>query len=50
VELRKLNARLNREIAKHEKVQKTLEGAETSLAQSTKLAALGEMSAAVSHE
>ncbi len=50
VELRKLNARLNREIAKREKVQKTLEVAETSLAQSSKLAALGEMSAAVSHE
>ncbi len=49
-ELRKLNARLNREIAEREKVQKTLEVAETSLAQSSKLAALGEMSAAVSHE
>jgi two-component system C4-dicarboxylate transport sensor histidine kinase DctB len=49
-ELRKLNARLNTEIAKREKVQKTLEVAETSLEQSSKLAALGEMSAAVSHE
>lgn len=49
-ELRKLNARLNREIAQREKVQKTLEVAESSLAQSSKLAALGEMSAAVSHE
>lgn len=49
-ELRVLNARLNREIAEREKVQKTLEVAETSLAQSSKLAALGEMSAAVSHE
>ncbi len=49
-ELRKLNARLNREIAEREKVQRTLQVAETSLAQSSKLAALGEMSAAVSHE
>lgn len=49
-ELRKLNLRLNREIAQREKVQKTLEVAESSLAQSSKLAALGEMSAAVSHE
>jgi two-component system, NtrC family, C4-dicarboxylate transport sensor histidine kinase DctB len=49
-ELRLLNARLNREIAEREKVQKTLEVAESSLAQSSKLAALGEMSAAVSHE
>ncbi|MDZ7905925.1 MAG: ATP-binding protein [Cypionkella sp.] len=49
-ELRLLNTRLNREIAQREKVQKTLEVAETSLAQSSKLAALGEMSAAVSHE
>ena len=42
-ELRLLNARLQREIAERERVQKTL-------AQSSKLAALGEMSAAVSHE
>jgi two-component system C4-dicarboxylate transport sensor histidine kinase DctB len=49
-ELRLLNARLNREIAEREKVQKTLQEAESSLAQSSKLAALGEMSAAVSHE
>ena len=49
-ELRKLNLRLNREIAQREKVQRTLEVAESSLAQSSKLAALGEMSAAVSHE
>lgn len=49
-ELRLLNARLSREIAEREKVQKTLEVAELSLAQSSKLAALGEMSAAVSHE
>ena len=49
-ELRLLNARLNREIAERERVQKTLEVAELTLAQSSKLAALGEMSAAVSHE
>ena len=49
-ELRPLNARLQREIAEREKVQKDLEVAEQTLAQSSKLAALGEMSAAVSHE
>ena len=49
-ELRSLNARLQREIAEREKVQKDLEVAELTLAQSSKLAALGEMSAAVSHE
>ena len=49
-ELRLLNTRLSREIAEREKVQKTLEVAELTLAQSSKLAALGEMSAAVSHE
>ncbi|SMX50851.1 sensor histidine kinase [Maliponia aquimaris] len=50
VELRALNARLQREIAERERVQKNLAVAEQSLAQSSKLAALGEMSAAVSHE
>ena len=49
-ELRLLNQRLQREIAEREKVEKTLEVAEQTLAQSSKLAALGEMSAAVSHE
>ncbi|WP_102224522.1 sensor histidine kinase [Acidimangrovimonas sediminis] len=49
-ELRLLNARLQREIAEREKVQKDLAVAEQTLAQSSKLAALGEMSAAVSHE
>jgi two-component system C4-dicarboxylate transport sensor histidine kinase DctB len=49
-ELRALNARLQRAIAEREKVQKDLEVAELTLAQSSKLAALGEMSAAVSHE
>ncbi len=49
-ELRQLNARLQSEIAEREKVQKDLAVAELTLAQSSKLAALGEMSAAVSHE
>ncbi len=49
-ELRQLNARLQREIAEREKVERTLEVAEQTLAQSSKLAVLGEMSAAVSHE
>ncbi|MDP2737566.1 MAG: ATP-binding protein [Pseudorhodobacter sp.] len=49
-ELRLLNARLQREIAEREKVQKNLAAVELTLAQSSKLAALGEMSAAVSHE
>ena len=44
-ELRLLNARLQREIAEREKVQKDLAVAELTLAQSSKLAALGEMSA-----
>lgn len=49
-DLRALNIRLQREIAERKKVEKTLEVAEQTLAQSSKLAALGEMSAAVSHE
>lgn len=49
-ELRLLNQRLQREIAEREKAEKNLEVAEQTLAQSSKLAALGEMSAAVSHE
>ncbi len=49
-ELRQLNLRLQREIAEREKAQKDLAVAEQTLAQSSKLAALGEMSAAVSHE
>jgi two-component system C4-dicarboxylate transport sensor histidine kinase DctB len=50
LELRQLNARLQREIAERQKVQQDLAVAEQTLAQSSKLAALGEMSAAVSHE
>jgi two-component system C4-dicarboxylate transport sensor histidine kinase DctB len=49
-ELRRLNARLQRAIAEREKVRRDLAVAEATLAQSSKLAALGEMSAAVSHE
>lgn len=49
-ELRRLNLRLSREVAERERMEKTLEVAEQTLAQSSKLAVLGEMSAAVSHE
>lgn len=49
-ELRQLNAALQREIAERERAEKHLEVAEQTLEQSSKLAALGEMSAAVSHE
>jgi len=49
-ELRALNARLQREIAEREKAQQDLAVAEQTLEQSSKLAVLGEMSAAVSHE
>lgn len=49
-ELRRLNLRLQREIAEREKVEANLQVAEQTLEQSSKLAVLGEMSAAVSHE
>ena len=49
-ELRQLNRRLQQEIADRKKVEKDLEVAEQTVAQTSKLAALGEMSAAVSHE
>ncbi|NRB03535.1 MAG: sensor histidine kinase [Rhodobacteraceae bacterium] len=49
-ELRELNQRLQREIAERKRVQEDLAVAEQTLEQSSKLAALGEMSAAVSHE
>jgi two-component system C4-dicarboxylate transport sensor histidine kinase DctB len=49
-ELRQLNRRLQREIAERKKAEKDLEVAEQTVAQTSKLAALGEMSAAVSHE
>ncbi|MDJ1007030.1 MAG: ATP-binding protein [Paracoccaceae bacterium] len=49
-ELRALNQRLQEEIAERERAEKNLEVAEQTLQQSSKLAILGEMSAAVSHE
>jgi two-component system C4-dicarboxylate transport sensor histidine kinase DctB len=49
-ELRQLNAALQREIAEREKAEKSLQVAEQTLQQSSKLAVLGEMSASVSHE
>ena len=49
-DLRALNNRLTREIAERERVQKELRVAEQTVQQSSKLAALGEMSAGVSHE
>jgi two-component system C4-dicarboxylate transport sensor histidine kinase DctB len=49
-ELRALNVALQREIAERKRMQETLAVAEQTLEQSSKLAALGEMSAAVSHE
>ncbi|UWQ23024.1 sensor histidine kinase [Jannaschia sp. W003] len=48
--LRALNDRLSAEIAERRRVEEELKVTEQSLAQSSKLAALGEMSAAVSHE
>ncbi|SHJ31411.1 two-component system, NtrC family, C4-dicarboxylate transport sensor histidine kinase DctB [Palleronia salina] len=49
-ELRALNGALQREIAEREKAEKNLEVAEQTVAQTSKLAVLGEMSASVSHE
>ncbi len=49
-DLRALNIRLQREIAARLRMQKDLAVAEQTLAQSSKLASLGEMSASVSHE
>lgn len=49
-ELRHLNRQLQQEIAERKRVQENLAVAEQTLEQSSKLAALGEMSAAVSHE
>ena len=49
-ELRALNERLSNEITQRERAERNLQVAEASLEQSSKLAALGEMSAAVSHE
>jgi two-component system C4-dicarboxylate transport sensor histidine kinase DctB len=49
-ELRLLNRRLSAEIAARQRVERNLKEAEQSLEQASKLAALGQMSAAVSHE
>jgi len=49
-ELKNLNHRLQREITTREKAERELEVAEQTIEQSSKLAALGEMAAAVSHE
>ena len=49
-ELRELNQRLQAEIAERKRAEENLQVAEQSLAQHSKLAALGQMSAAVSHE
>jgi two-component system C4-dicarboxylate transport sensor histidine kinase DctB len=49
-DLRALNSRLQREIAMRLRMQKDLAVAEQTLAQSSKLATLGELSASVSHE
>ena len=49
-ELRVLNRRLSAEIAARLKLERNLKEAEQSLEQASKLAALGQMSAAVAHE
>jgi two-component system C4-dicarboxylate transport sensor histidine kinase DctB len=49
-ELRLLNRRLSVEMAARRRVERNLKDAEQSLEQTSKLAALGQMSAAVSHE
>ena len=49
-ELRELNAALTREITERKRAEADLSAAEATLQQSSKLAVLGEMSAAVSHE
>lgn len=49
-DLRMLNRRLSAEIAARQRVERNLKDAEQSLEQASKLAALGQMSAAVSHE
>ena len=49
-ELRMLNARLEKEIRERRRTEKDLERTRLNLARSEKLAALGELSASVSHE
>ncbi|CAM4141299.1 sensor histidine kinase [Palleronia rufa] len=50
VELRRLNTALQREVAERKRAEANLEVAEQTVAQTSKLAVLGEMSASVSHE
>ncbi|MEM8657379.1 MAG: ATP-binding protein [Pseudomonadota bacterium] len=49
-QLRLLNARLSAEVEERQRVERDLEVASQSLEQASKLAAIGQMSAAVSHE
>ena len=49
-QLRQLNTRLSQEIEERRRIQQDLNVAEQSLEQASKLAALGQMSAAISHE
>lgn len=49
-ELRALNTRLSAEMAQRQRAERNLQSAEQNLEQASKLAALGQMSAAVSHE
>lgn len=49
-ELRSLNARLTSEVEQRIRAERSLQSAEQSLEQASKLAALGQLSAAVSHE
>jgi len=49
-ELRALNTRLSAEVEQRQRAERNLQSAEQNLEQSSKLAALGQMSAAVSHE
>lgn len=50
LQLRQLNTRLSVEIDERRRVERDLQSAEQSLEQASKLAALGQMSAAISHE
>ena len=49
-ELRALNTRLSAEVEQRQRAERNLQSAEQNLEQASKLAALGQMSAAVSHE
>ncbi|MCF6272832.1 MAG: ATP-binding protein [Rhodobacteraceae bacterium] len=49
-ELRALNTRLSAEVAQRQRAERNLQSAEQNLEQASKLASLGQMSAAVSHE